>query len=132
MKAHVDNACAPILAVLIDAGFITSYPHEWTKAGKESVRASKISDDIHLDAVNVISRIATRDFAIKQIGRYWTARSLDGNLEWINGHKRADAAHAAAEAGRSSRSSTKSGLAADAEAKSSTHGRRTVRRATCK
>lgn len=130
MKAHVDNACAPILAVLIDAGFITSYPHAWTKAGKASVRASKTSDDILLDAVNVISKTATRDFVIKQIGRYWTARAIDGNLQWINWHKRPDPARAAAEAGKSSRSSTKSDRAADAESRSSTHGRRTGRTGT--
>lgn len=132
MKARVDDTPAPILAVLIDAGFITSYPHEWTRDGKRAVRRSPNSDGILLEAVNAISRSAIRDFEIKQIGRYWTAREVDGNLQWINGHKRADPAHAAAEAGRSSRSSTKSGLAADAEAKSSTHGRRTGRRATCR
>lgn len=104
MKAHVDNACAPILAVLIDAGFITTYPHAWTRAGKESVRRSKNSDDILLDAVNVISKSATRDFEIRQIGRYWTARSIDGNLEWINGRKRPNPADAAAESAKCSRS----------------------------
>lgn len=114
MKARVDDTPAPILAVLIDAGFITSYPHEWTRDGQRAARRNADGDGILLEAVNAISRSATRDFEIKQIGRYWTAREIDGNLQWINGNKRPPPADAAAAAERSSRSSTKSAHAAGA------------------
>lgn len=79
---------ASTLAVLIDAGFMTHWPHEWTRDGRRALRRNERSGEFDghsfmREAADIIMRkhgitgIEPRLFSIVNIGRGYTANNCE-------------------------------------------------------
>ncbi len=54
-----ESISAPTLAVLIDSGYLTDWPHEWTRDGMRAIRRN-LTEKRHFDGLAVLREALAR------------------------------------------------------------------------
>lgn len=77
---------APEIAILIDAGYVTGFPHEWTRDGSRAIRraanGSRTYDGTKVlrEALSGMMRVRKSLFQSHQIGGYYLCSNvMDGD-----------------------------------------------------